>query len=116
MMFASRAGAGILPPCPTLARPNLGCWVQFWAPRYTGGLGTPEATKVTEGLEGSWGWGCSASAGLGLQNLRGGCRGDGARLCSVVPRDRTGGNGHRLEARRLPLNIHAGGGALAQDA
>lgn len=60
---------------------------------------TPEATKVTKGLEVSWGWGCSASGGLGLQNLRGGCRGDGAGLCSVVPSDRTGGNGHGLGAR-----------------
>ena len=37
--------------------------------------------------------------------LKGGRKEDTARLCSVVPSDRTRGNGHNLKHRRFPLNI-----------
>ncbi|KAK4824461.1 hypothetical protein QYF61_015839 [Mycteria americana] len=37
--------------------------------------------------------------------LKGGCKEDRARLCSVVPSDRTGGSGHKLKYRRFHLNI-----------
>jgi len=37
--------------------------------------------------------------------LQGGCREDDARLFSVVPRDRTRGNGHTLRHSRFPLNV-----------
>jgi len=36
--------------------------------------------------------------------LQGGGQEDGARLYSVVPSDRTSGNGHKLEQRKLQLN------------
>ena len=36
--------------------------------------------------------------------LQGGGQEDGARLCSVVPSDRTRGNGHKLKQRKLQLN------------
>ena len=40
----------------------------------------------------------------GYKYLQGECQEDGARLCSLVPSDRTRGNGHRLQHKKFLLS------------
>jgi len=38
------------------------------------------------------------------KHLKGGCKEEGAKFLSLVPSDRTRGDGHKLKHRRFPLN------------
>ncbi|KAK4832774.1 hypothetical protein QYF61_025621 [Mycteria americana] len=119
MLCLGRLKEVILPLCSALVMPHLEYYVQFWTPQYKRAVDILErvqqrATNINKGLQHLSHEERLRELGLRegsgdliniYKYLKGRCKEDGARLFSVVPSDRTRGNGHKTKQTTVCLNI-----------